>query len=172
MSPLQLYVVLLGGKHPQANIEVHDIVPVITDQLCNAYTTLKSRWFGQQKGLHIDAWMQIHGVMYQGLPYQVVIQDTPPTHLALKLYLINLGGYIATQFGEAHDYFVVAGKNAADAKQQGKLQFNQRWQKPHTDAVVDIDDCLELRLIDQHYIHLQQANYSANHFKNDYLIIS
>ncbi|MFT4020566.1 MAG: DUF1543 domain-containing protein [Acinetobacter sp.] len=170
-SQLQLFIVLLGGKHPQANIEVHDLIPIVATTLSDQYSMLKQRWFGQSLGLHIDGWMTIRGAMYQGQSYAVQIESTPSLPNSLKLYLINLGGYIPQEFGEAHRYVVVAGKNPQEAKQQGKQYAAQHWQKAHTDAVIDVDDCLLLDLIDHYHIHLVAQTYAPNEFQNDYIII-
>lgn len=167
-----LYLVLLGGKHAQANIEVHDLRPVVCKDLTHAYVSLKQQWFGLKQGLHIDSWMKIHGVTYQNVDYRIVIhENTFNQPSKLKLYLINLGAYVPRVFGEIHKYVVVAGYNAVDAKQQGKLAIEMHWDKPHTDAVIDVDDCLEVTLLDHFSITLEQGHYEANLFKNDYILI-
>lgn len=170
MSELHFYITLLGGKHEKANVEVHDVIPVISSDIESAYPYLKQQWFGLQKGLHVDGWMKINGVSYQGVNYQVQISHLP-VNTRLKLFLINLGAYIPDQFGEIHKYLVVAAKNKTEAKAQGKLAMEKGWYKPHTDAVIDVDDCLELNQIDQKFIHLIEGDFEANSFKNDYLIV-
>lgn len=171
MKNENLYIVLLGGKHAQARVEVHDVIPVIANQLTDQYQNLHSQWFGLSKGLHIDGWMKIHGVRYQQTDYCIEISDVAPINPTLKLYLINLGAYLPEQFGEIHKYIVVAGCDKADAKQQGKLAIEPHWFKAHTDAVIDIDDCICLDMFDQKYIHLVEGKYPANEFKNDYVLI-
>ncbi|ATO20913.1 hypothetical protein BS636_15120 [Acinetobacter sp. LoGeW2-3] len=170
MPELNLYIILLGGKHDKANVEVHDVVPVISSDIESAFPYLKEQWFGRQKGLHVDGWMKINGVSYQGTNYQVQITDTL-ANTDLKLFLINLGAYLPDQFGEIHKYLVVAAKNKTEAKAQGKLAIEKTWFKPHADAVIDVDDCLELNKIDQKFVHLVEGDFEANSFKNDYLII-
>lgn len=167
---MKLYLVLLGGKHELANVEVHDIRPVVYEQLQDVYTMLKKQWFGLKKGLHIDGWMQINGVSYEQKNYRIEILNKPSVN-ELKPYLINLGAYVPNEFGEMHKYLVVAGKNKADAKAQGKQAIEKNWFKPHTDAVVDIDDCIELDLIDQNFIGLVEGEYEPNQFTNDYIVI-
>lgn len=171
MSKKALYIVLLGGKHEKANIEVHDIIPVICSDLKASYPYLKQQWFGLAQGLHIDGWMKINGVTYHQHHYHIEIRDHAPKNTVLKLFLINLGAYLANQFGEIHKYIIVAGKDAADAKIQGKLAIEKHWMKPHTDAIIDIDDCLELNIIQQQYIHLVEGHSTENCFENDYIVI-
>ena len=109
MSELKLYIALLGGKHEKANVEVHDVIPVISSDIKTAFPYLKEQWFGVQKGLHVDGWMTINGISYQDLNYQVQVTDIPVKQ-DLKLFLINLGAYVPDQFGEIHKYLVVAAK--------------------------------------------------------------
>ncbi|MFW2044849.1 DUF1543 domain-containing protein [Acinetobacter variabilis] len=170
MSELKLYIALLGGKHEKANVEVHDVIPVISSDIKTAFPYLKQQWFGVQKGLHVDGWMMINGVSYQDLNYQVQVTDTPVKQ-DLKLFLINLGAYVPDQFGEIHKYLVVAAKNKTEAKAQGKLAIEKTWFKPHTDAVIDVDDCLELNEINQKFVYLVEGDFEANSFKNDYVVI-
>ncbi|MEB3754095.1 DUF1543 domain-containing protein [Acinetobacter sp. MD2(2019)] len=171
MLKRNLYIALLGGKHAHANVEVHDVIPVICTDIYAAFPYLKQRWFGLASGLHLDAWMKIDGVSYQGINYKIEIQPTAPVNQTLKLFLVNLGAYLPNQFGEIHKYLIVAGKDKADAKVQGKLAIEQQWFKPHTDAIVDVDDCLELNMFSQDFIHLLEADFEDNIYKNDYVLI-
>lgn len=171
MQTEYLYMILLGGKHAHANVEVHDVLPMIGTDLLSLYPSLKDKWFGLKKGLHIDAWMKIHGVIYNDQPYQIHIQPFPAQETLLKLFLVNLGAYIPQQFGEIHKYIIVAGKNSADAKLQAKKAIEKTWFKPHTDAIIDVDDCVEIDLLEQQYIHLMPGEFTKNIFENDYILI-
>ena len=66
-----LFIVMLGGRHARANTEVHDVVLAVGDSLEDVHPQLKQVWFGEQKGLHIDAWAQINGVEFEGVQYQI-----------------------------------------------------------------------------------------------------
>ena len=55
-----LFMVMLGGRHARANTEVHDVVFAVADSLEDSYPQLKHAWFGEQKGLHIDAWARLN----------------------------------------------------------------------------------------------------------------
>lgn len=50
-----LFMVMLGGRHAKANTEVHDVVMAIGETLPEIMPQLKQAWFGELKGLHIDA---------------------------------------------------------------------------------------------------------------------
>lgn len=90
-----LFIVMLGGRHARANTEVHDVVLAVGETLQEVYPQLKNAWFGEQKGLHIDAWAQINGIEFDGKHYQIQFSDAAPNSSSEHLFLINLGGYDA-----------------------------------------------------------------------------
>jgi hypothetical protein len=162
-----LFVVMLGGKHPRAKIEVHDVVFAIADSLEAAYLQLREGWFGSPAGLHIDSWMQVDGV--EG--WKVQLSPLAPLPGAPRLYFINLGGYEAQAFGEAHHYLLVVAHDKAEAKAKGKRQMLSHWSKAHTDALMDVDDCLPIDAVDGRYIHLVEGEHRGVVQRNDYIVI-
>ena len=167
-----LFIVMLGGRHARANTEVHDVVLAVGGSLEEVYLQLKNAWFGEQKGLHIDAWAQIYGVAFEGKNYQIQFTDAAPNQADQKLYLLNLGGYDAGEFGELHRYVLVVAQNAMVAKQRGKAHFAQHWQKQHTDRVLDVDDCIAIDQVHGRYVQLIEGEFSGNQWENTYLILN
>lgn len=161
-----LYMVMLGGSHPKANIETHDVVFVAGDSLEQTYPQLQALWFAEPKGLHIDAWMAISGVG----PYAVSMVDSPSDE-GPKLFFINLGGYIGSVFGEDHRYLVLAADNKAQAKQMAKQQLKLKWDKPHTDNVFEVEQCVAIEKVAGRYIKLHPAPHDGCYFENDYIVI-
>lgn len=166
-----LFIVMLGGRHKRANTEVHDVVLAVGDTLEDTYPQLKTAWFAEQKGLHIDAWAQINGVEFEGQKYQVHFSDAAPNQADEKLWLINLGGYDAREFGELHRYVLVVAQNAMVAKQRGKAYFATHWQKQHTDRVLDVDDCIAIDHVHGRYVQLLAGAFSGNQWQNTYLMV-
>jgi len=162
-----LFVVMLGGKHPRAKIEVHDVVFAIADSLEAAYPQLREGWFGSPSGLHVDSWMQVDGV--EG--WKVQLSPLAPLPGAPRLYFINLGGYEAEVFGEAHHYLLVVAHDKAEAKAKGKRKMLSHWSKAHTDALLDVDDCLPIDAVDGRYIHLVEGEHRGVIQHNDYIVI-
>lgn len=162
-----LFVVMLGGKHPRAKIEVHDVVFTVGDSLQATYPQLRDGWFGNPKGLHIDAWMAVEGI--DG--WKIEFSHLAPHADALRLYFINLGGYEASTFGEAHHYVLVVALNKQDAMAKGKQKMLGRWSQRHTDGVLDIDDCLPIDCIEGRYIHLVQGPHRPIIQHNDYIVL-
>lgn len=162
-----LFVVMLGGKHPRARIEVHDVVFAVADTLQAAYPQLRDGWFGNQKGVHIDAWMAVDGV--DG--WKVELSPLAPMADAPRLYFINLGGYETHSFGEAHHYLLVVARNPQEATRLGKRQMLRQWSQAHTDGVMEVDDCLPIDLVDGRYVHLVPGAHQPIVQHNDYIVL-
>lgn len=162
-----LYVVMLGGRHPRASIEVHDVVFVEAPSLEQAYPQLREAWFGSRAGLHIDSWLAVDGVDH----YRIELSHLAPGPTAQRLFFINLGGYEPQRFGEAHHYRLVVAKDKAEAKRLGKQHLLADWLKPHTDAVLDIDDCLPVDLIAGRYVHLVEGSHRGIRQYSDYILL-
>lgn len=163
-----LFVVMLGGKHPRARIEVHDVVFVVADSIQAAYPQLRQSWFGSPQGLHIDSWMAVAGVEN----WRVELSAVAPGPDENRLYFINLGGYEKEVFGEAHRYLLVAARNKREATSKGKQRMAIHWTQAHTDAVLDIDDCLPIDEASGRYIHLVEGPHDGIRQSNDYIVIS
>jgi hypothetical protein len=162
-----LYIVLLGGKHPRARIEVHDIACAVADSLEASYPQLRADWFGTQKGLHIDAWMAVDGVEQ----WKVEFSPLAPAAGMPRLYVINLGGYEARSFGEAHHYVLVVAQNARDARNRARRVYLEQWRQPHTDAVLDVDDCVPIELVGGRYVHLVEGPHRGVEQRNEYIVL-
>ncbi|WP_350581229.1 DUF1543 domain-containing protein [Pseudomonas sp. HY2-MNA-CIBAN-0224] len=162
-----LFVVMLGGKHPRAKIEVHDVVFAIADSLEATYPQLRQGWFGNPAGLHIDAWMRVDGV--DG--WKVELSPLAPLPGSPRLYFINLGGYEANTFGEAHHYLLVVAQDKNQAKSRAKQHMLKHWQQAHTDALLDVDDCLPIDQVSGRYIHLVEGEHRGVIQHNDYIVI-
>jgi hypothetical protein len=162
-----LFVILLGGRHPKAKIEVHDVVFVNAQNLEGTFDDLRQEWFGDQNGLHIDSWMQVDGV--EG--WRVEFSDLAPAPGGPHLYFINVGGYDSKAFGEAHDYMLLVANSKAEAHAKSKLMMSDRWSERHTDAIFDVDDCLPVFSVSGRYINLVKGDSRGVLRFNKYIVI-
>ena len=162
-----LFVVMLGGKHPRAKIEVHDVVFAIADSLEATYPQLRQGWFGAPAGLHIDAWMRVDGV--DG--WKVELSPLAPLPGSPRLYFINLGGYEPNTFGEAHHYLLVVAQDKNQAKSRARQHMLKHWHQAHTDVLLDVDDCLPIDQVSGRYIHLVEGEHRGVIQHNDYIVI-
>lgn len=182
-----LYMVLVGGHHARAKIELHDVLFVdapapdvsVRDAvsagvdvdagllLQSSYDSLHQQWFGTANSLHIDGWMAVDGV--DG--YQIRLCDVAPKAGDLRLFFINLGGYQPQVFGEDHRYLLLVAPDLASARTLAKQRRPAGWSSPHTDAVWDIDDCLPIDTVDGRYVQLHAYSHLPLLWQNCYLPI-
>ena len=59
LENIYLYLVVLGGRAKNANVELHDVRWVVGSKIEDTYDTLRKDWFGSPKGLHIDSYKKI-----------------------------------------------------------------------------------------------------------------
>jgi len=165
---LRLFVVMLGGRHARANTEVHDVVFAVAPGIEQSYPQLRQQWFGDAAGLHLDSWMTVDGVEQ----WQVRLSADVPAADAPRLYFVNLGGYVAGEFGEAHRYLLVVADDPADAKRKALRQAGAAWIKPHRDALFEVDSCLPVGPIGGLYVHLVPGAHEGIRCQSDYIVIS
>lgn len=148
----KLYAVMLGGRAEGCNIELHDVVFVVTENLDNAYPQLAQKWFGSKKRLHIDSSIELNQV--DG--YQVTISTEKPAN-DNKLFFVNFGGYTPGKFGENHETAFYVGKSKPETLARAKQELCVGQSEQHCDDNIDIDDIIEFDKIDEYYLHLEPA---------------
>ena len=57
-----LFLVVVGGRSPKANIELHDVRWVIGSKIEDTFDQLRNDWFGADNGLHIDSYKKIDSI--------------------------------------------------------------------------------------------------------------
>lgn len=162
-----LHVFMLGGRHARARIEVHDVAFANVDRVEDAYPQLRADWFGQAKGLHVDGWLAVDGV--EG--HQVRFGDAAPAPGAPRLFFVNLGGYVPRSLGEAHDYQLLVARDIAEAKSKAKAVRDASWIKPHTDALLEVDDCIAIDQVGRRHVQLQPGPHRGIALVSDYIVI-
>lgn len=168
LTGLRLFVVMLGGRHARANTEVHDVVFGVGTSIEQTYPQLREQWFGELAGLHLDSWMTVDGVEH----WQVRLSaETPPAGMP-RLYFVNLGGYVAGEFGEAHRYLLVVAADAVEAKRKALARAGAEWIKPHRDALFEVDGCLPVGPIGGLHVHLLPGAHAGIRCQSDYIVIS
>ncbi len=145
----RLIACVLGGTAPRARTELHDVAFAIGDSLQAVYEQLLDQWFGDPRGLHVDAWCFLDSV--EG--YRVRLARTPPRN-GLHLYFINIGGYRAVEFGERHAWGFFGAPNKTEAKARAKRTLLQGFDEVHKDDLHEIDDCLCIARVGVWHVHL------------------
>ncbi|MFQ6538694.1 MULTISPECIES: DUF1543 domain-containing protein [Aphanothece] len=151
-APAELFLVVLGGRVPGCNLELHDVRFVAGATIEATLPLLRRQWFGSRRGLHIDSYVAVRHV--DG--YRVELRPERWAG-AERLYFVNLGGYDPGQLAEQHRF----GLEVAPSPQAAVVQAKRRWQaqvrQRHRDDLVAVDDCLtvdQLSLFDGLSLHV------------------
>lgn len=145
----RLFAVCLGGRAEGCNVELHDVVFAAGGSLEGIHHQLLDRWFGAPEGLHVDAWAQLDRVP----GFRVSLKKTP-AEAGKRLYFINIGGYVAGEFGERHAYGFYAGADKAEVKARAKRELLAGKESVHRDDLFEIDDVVEIAPGDGWHVHL------------------
>jgi hypothetical protein len=145
----RLIACVLGGTAPRARTELHDVAFAVGSSLEAVHDQLLDGWFGDPRGLHVDAWCFLDSVA----GYRVRLARTPPDN-GLHLYFINIGGYQPGVFAEHHAWGFFGASNKAEAKQRAKRTLLQNHDETHKDDLHEIDDCLQIGRIGEWHVHL------------------
>jgi hypothetical protein len=122
---MKLFAIYVGGEHPGANIEVHDMRFVVAPSITDTYAELHRQWWGKPGSLHIDCWAAID----HADGYDVALRPEPFTGPE-RLYYVNLGGYDAADFSEKHKNVFVVAPTVAAAKARA-IKAAKGWDAPH-----------------------------------------
>ena len=150
---MKLFAIYIGGEHPAANIEVHDVRFVVARSIKDTRDALLKTWWGKPGTLHIDCWAEIDHV--DG--YDVALKPEP-TKGREKLYFVNLGGYDGKGFAEQHKNMFVVTTSIADAKALA-LATIADWKDPHRDDLYEAERAFALdgMIGDRLHIHLTRS---------------
>ncbi len=157
---------MLGGRHGRARIEVHDVAFANVERIEQAYPQLRADWFGERKGLHIDGWLAVDGVE----EFKVGFGDAAAAAGAPRLYFVNLGGYAAGELGEVHDYRLLVATDVAQARAKAKALRDAGWFKPHTDALLEVDDCIAIDQVGGRHVQLVRQPHAGIALVSDYIV--
>ena len=166
-----LFLVVIGGKAPKANIELHDVRWVVGSRIEDTFDSLRDSWFGSPKGLHIDSYKKVKSI--DG--YKINLKNMEQNKIEAnnlnedsknkkKLWFVNLGGYESNSMQERHEFGLVVAKNSGDAKKIAKSKWLLGYTKIHKDnlfsfqSICDVDDCEVIQTIDNWRIDLTKED--------------
>jgi len=145
----RLIACVLGGTASGARTELHDVAFAVGDSLEAVHDQLLDGWFGDPRGLHVDAWCFLDSVAC----YRVQLAQNR-TNNNLHLYFINIGGYRPGVFAEHHAWGFFGAPNKAEAKERARQTLLQDHEETHKDDLHEIDDCLQIGRIREWHVHL------------------
>ena len=156
MEPFEkfLFLVVVGGRSPKANIELHDVRWVIGTKIEDTFDQLRNDWFGSNNGLHIDSYKKVDSIDgYKINLRNKVNRESKNKTLKKerisnkKLWFVNIGGYDPSSMQEKHEFGLVVASSSSEAKNKAKSKWLIDCKKKHKDDISaigsfpDIDDC-------------------------------
>lgn len=145
----KLFMVLLGSKVHDRNVEQHDYFFGIAGSLAELVPQLKAFWPEAGSSLHIDGWREVNVVDC----YQIKVNEKTeiPTDSLNKLFFINLGGYQTGKLEEQHYTMLCVKPDKAQAIQDSKKTIffksnSIKGANSHIDEKygIDVDDVYRL----------------------------
>ena len=162
-----LFLIVIGGRAPKANIELHDVRWVVASKIEDTFESLRKNWFGSIEGLHIDSYKKIKSIDGYRISLKNIEKDKIKykfLHKDIKnekkLWFVNLGSYRSDSMQERHEFGLVVAKNSKEAKRIAKSKWLLGYRKTHKDnlsfldTVSDVDDCEVIQNIDNCQIEL------------------
>ena len=155
----KLYAILVGGHHPKANVEIHDMRFCLGESLEATYDQLRESWWGTPGSLHIDAYAELSALDGHRIE---IAEGAPAPNNGPKLYFINVGFYDAAEFGEQHAYRFMVGKTKPEIWKRA-LDSVENGESLHKDNFLDIDEIIDLSAsLSERGVHLNiQADHDA-----------
>ena len=165
-----LFLVVLGGRAKNANVELHDVRWVVGSKIEDTYDSLRNDWFGIRQGLHIDSFKKINYV--DG--YKINLKNIENVKFKnnefldgniskMNLWFVNIGGYDPDSMQEKHEFGLVVAKSSLDAKNKAKAKWLNGYKKKHKDDITSLnkfilDDCELIKKIGNWEIELILEN--------------
>lgn len=128
-----LFMINLGGKAKGTNIEIHDILFVIADNIEETYSMLIENWFGVIDGLHIDSYKKIKGI--DGYRISIVEEEQIDYN---NLYFVYMGGYNKNLTTELHEVGLFICDTEHSAKKQASNTLLTDALEKHVDTIVNV----------------------------------
>jgi len=100
MAVPKLFMVLLGSKAKQRNVEQHDFFFGIANELHELIPRMRDFWPEAGGSLHIDGWREVTHV--EGYNVSIIPKSATPPNDSKRLFFVNLGGYISGKLEEQH----------------------------------------------------------------------
>jgi hypothetical protein len=117
-SDLKLYMLLLGSKAPQRNVEQHDYFFAVARSLKELVPEIKAFWPEAGNSIHVDGWREVNVV--DGYQITVLFKEEPAGISTKNLFFINLGGYQENKLEEQHYTVLTVQDDRVQAVQSAK----------------------------------------------------
>ena len=123
----QLFMLKIGGRPKGRLIEQHDIFFGIGEQVNDFIEAINRQWPEVKNAWHLDAYRSVTRVDNYNIDWHAIRSDgtgkddiEPKTDESLKLFFINLGGYLPDHFEEYHHKLLIVASTQAEAVKKAK----------------------------------------------------
>ncbi|TXD97900.1 DUF1543 domain-containing protein [Psychrobacter frigidicola] len=127
----KLFMIKIGGRPKGRLIEQHDMFFGVGDHIGDFIDAINTHWPEVKNTWHLDAYKQVTLVDGYRIQWQPTVTEKDAKHasngnatvletIPLKLFFINLGGYLAGEFEEFHHKLLIVAPTQADAIKQAK----------------------------------------------------
>ena len=169
MEPFEkfLFLVVVGGRSPKANVELHDVRWVIGTKIEDTFDQLRNDWFGSNNGLHIDSYKKIDSIDGYKINLRNKVNRESKNKILKKvrisnkkLWFVNIGGYDPSSMQEKHEFGLIVASSPSEAKNKAKSKWLIDCKKKHKDDIsvvknfTDVDDCEVIKYIKKWEIEL------------------
>ena len=145
---MKLFAIYIGGEHPAAHIEIHDVRFIVARSLKATHDALRRQWWGTPGTLHIDCWAEIDHV--DGFDVQL---RPDPYKGRERLFFVNLGGYDPADFAEQHRNMFVVAENVTQAKVRAMATI-PAWKEGHRDDLYEAEKAFALNEVVGEKLHI------------------
>lgn len=144
-----LFMIKIGGRPKGRLIEQHDMFFGVGAHIGDFINSVNTHWPEVKNTWHPDAYRQVTKIDNYRIQWQstddVQKNNMDEDTTVLKLFFINLGGYIAGEFEEFHHKLLIVAPTQADAIKQAKQsvfykQYSFNDKETSFNAASHIDD--------------------------------
>ena len=147
-----LYLIYLGGKSNNSNIEYHDVMFCVGESIDETYPLIVKEAIGCIDSIHIDSYTIVKYIEgYKVIP-TVFSQEKGQDSIKDKLYLwfVYLGGYEHNNILESHQIVLVVSGSENEAKRRAKAKANHKFKMVHIDNIRKLS---AIKYIDKQNVH-------------------
>ncbi|WP_350557880.1 DUF1543 domain-containing protein [Psychrobacter sp. CAL346-MNA-CIBAN-0220] len=145
----ELFMIKIGGRPKGRLIEQHDMFFGVGDRIGDFVEAINTHWPEVKNTWHLDAYRQVTRVGNYRIQWQLTSSrkenEVEENDHNLKLFFINLGGYLTGEFEEFHHKLLIVALTQADAIKQAKQsdfykQYSFKDKNTPFNAAAHIDD--------------------------------
>lgn len=129
-----LFMIKIGARPKGRLIEQHDMYFGVGEEIGDFVEAINQHWLEVKNTWHLDAYRKVTVVDGHQIAWQPTennsepLKNNEPLKTELKLFFINLGGYLAGEFEEYHHKLLIVAPSQAEAIKQAKqCQFYKKF---------------------------------------------